>query len=274
MASAPASLGDPKNSVAAQFVAARLAARPLPAFPGPIPTTLQRAYAHQEEAIGLWPDAIAAWKIGRIPARQGHLAAGDRLAGPIFRRAIREARGDETIAIPILVGGFAAVEGELALECAQDAPADKTAWSREEALAMIGRARIAVEIAGSPLASINDLGATVVVSDFGNNFGLVLGDDIPDWRDAIETIGCETSINGDVVGAGDARSLMGGPLESFRFLLEHLPTRGRRLRAGDIVSTGALSGVHDIRFGQSAQCHFGPHGVIRCRAVAATAMAQ
>ena len=32
-----------------------------------------------------------------------------------------------------------------------------------------------VEMAGSPLATINELGPTVVAADFGNNNGLILG---------------------------------------------------------------------------------------------------
>jgi 2-keto-4-pentenoate hydratase len=41
------------------------------------------------------------------------------------------------------------------------------------------------------------------------------------------------------------------------------------LKAGQLVSTGATTGVHDIRAGQSASAMFGGVGEIRCRAVRA-----
>ena len=52
------------QTVAERFVAARLAARALPDYPGPLPETLTEAYARQDAAITLWPDSIAGWKVG------------------------------------------------------------------------------------------------------------------------------------------------------------------------------------------------------------------
>jgi 2-keto-4-pentenoate hydratase len=46
--------------------------------------------------------------------------------------------------------------------------------------------------------------------------------------------------------------------------------RGRPLRAGCLVSTGAASGIHDILPGQSAALVFDGVGTLRCRAVPAT----
>lgn len=54
------------RAIAEKFVAARLAAVPLPAYPGPVPTELDAAYAVQDAAIALWPGAVAGWKVGWI----------------------------------------------------------------------------------------------------------------------------------------------------------------------------------------------------------------
>jgi 2-keto-4-pentenoate hydratase len=43
--------------------------------------------------------------------------------------------------------------------------------------------------------------------------------------------------------------------------------RGRPLRAGDFVSTGAATGVHSIQAGQSAEAIFTGIGSLRCRVV-------
>ena len=252
--------------IAARFVEARLAGRALSDYPGAIPADLDSGYAVQEHAIAAWPDEIGGWKIGRVPVEQVERLGAVRLSGPIFRRSIWIAKPEQTVEVPIYRGGFAAAEAEIVFRCARDAPADKRDWTLDEALDMVGAAHIGVETAGSPLAVINDLGATVVASDFGNNAGLVLGAAVPDWRNALEGLACTTSIDGIVVGEGRPASFADGPVESLRFLLMHLAARGRPLRAGALVSTGALTGVHDIRIGQTARCTFGALGVVVCKA--------
>jgi 2-keto-4-pentenoate hydratase len=117
------------------------------------------------------------------------------------------------------------------------------------------------------LADINVLGPTAVASDFGNNAGLILGPPIADWQKrAFESLSCETTIDGICVGRGNALSLVGGPVESLRFLLENCARRGRPLKTGTLVATGAVTGIHDIRSGQVARIDFGPYGAIDCRA--------
>lgn len=252
-------------SVAESFVKARRSATALPDFPGPIPPDLKSAYACQEAAIALWDDEISGWKIGRTPAEFEARFGQGRLAGPIFSRAVWRGLG-QPVDFPVFVGGFAAVEAEYVYVVAKDAPADKLEWTLAEARTMVQSVHLGVETAGSPLATINALGPTVVVSDFGNNAGLILGPAVPDVD---ETLVCETFIDGVSQGRGRAADLPGGPLESLRFLLETCAWRNRPLKAGQLVSTGAITGVHEIRAGQSAALSFGRLGEIRCRAVPA-----
>jgi 2-keto-4-pentenoate hydratase len=62
----------------------------------------------------------------------------------------------------------------------------------------------------------------------------------------------------------------GGPLSALAFALRCNALRGRPLRAGDFVSTGAATGVHPIRAGQTAEATFTGIGSLRCRAVPMT----
>ena len=55
------------------------------------------------------------------------------------------------------------------------------------------------------------------------------------------------------------RAVSGGPLAALAFALRCNACRGRSLRAGDLVSTGAVTGVHPIRAGQSGPGHFHRH---------------
>jgi len=234
--------------IARAFVWARDLAEPLQDFPGPLPRDMRDAYAVQEAAIGLKADTVAGWKVGLVPPAERAALGTERLAGPIFSTTVRHA--DAAVRLPAIPGGFAAIEVELVAAVGRDAPPEKTAWTLAEAATMVGAWHLGVEFAASPLATINDLGAPVVVCDFGNNSGLIVGSRV-DTADFAQLI-CRAAIDGKQVGQAGAAGLPGGPLESVRFLLGHLAERRRPLRAGDWVSTGAITGVHRVVPGQHA----------------------
>lgn len=260
------------RDIAGTFVAARQQARALQDFPGQLPANLDASYKVQDEAIALWPDEVAGWKIGRVQPHQVETLGAERLAGPIFSHLVWTARAGDEVTIPVYENGFAAVEAEYVFRIAKDAPPSKLEWTAQEAAAYVGALHVGVETAGSPLATINDLGATVVVADFGNNHGLILGPEIPDWRAKLEGgLSCETFIEGQSVGKGGASAALDGPLDALAFLLGHLATRGKPLRAGQLVSTGAVTGVHDIRIGQRSRVSFNGSGDIFVTAARAQA---
>lgn len=251
------------QEVAARLVAARTQAKSLAEFPGAVPDNLDLAYRIQDLAIDLWDDQIRGWKVGRIPP---DLEAGfgiDRLAGPIFADTIHSADADDIIDMPMFVGGFGAIEAEFVAVVAADAAADKLTWSLDEAQAMIADLRIGLEVASSPLATINELGPTVVVSDFGNNYGLVVGPSINNWRArALDTMSCRSFVDDDCVGDGGAFTLTGGFVRSVQFLLELTARRNRPLRAGDVIATGQTTGIHDVQPGQIGCADFGDDGKV------------
>jgi len=252
-------------SIARAFVSARERAVPLADYPGPLPADMAAGYAVQDAAIGLWPDRIVGWKIGWIPLSQQAALGTSRLAGPIFLRGIIRVADAvrERARLTAIPGGFAAIEAELVVAARADAPADKTQWTLEEAAALAGDWHFGAEFAASPLAAINDLGAAVVVSDFGNNTGLVVGSRlVPALVADPARLTCQTVIDGKQVGCASVTALPGGPLEALRFLLGHLAERGRPLRAGQWVSTGAITGAHRIFPGQQGSIELLGHARI------------
>lgn len=265
--------GSPSAEIAEAFVGARRAARALDRFPGEIPTSLASAYMVQDAAIALAGQPIGGWKVGRIaPTLQAAMGA-NRVSGPIFATNIWRS-SDAPVRLPVILGGFAAAEAEIALEIGADVPGVARSWNLADAEALISSARYAIEFAGSPLATINDLGPTVVASDFGNNSGMILGPEIRDWRSVLPEMECVTEINGREVGRAVVGSLESGPLESVRFLLENLGARGIATPAGTWVCTGAITGVHDIERQDRIVCNFAAGISMAALAVPALARAR
>jgi 2-keto-4-pentenoate hydratase len=261
------STGQGADSVAAQFVRARLSARPLDKYPGAVPANLKSAYHCQDQAIEAWPDEIAGWKVARVPKEWAEKFPEPRINGPAFRRNIYVAAHGAIPACPVFEGGFAAVETEIVVRVKADAPAKKYEWSIAEATDYVGDMHIGVEVASSPLATLNDLGTGAVISDFGNNWGIVVGDPIADWRE-IASVSCETFIDDQSVGAR-AVSIEQGPLAALAFTLGKCAERGRPLRAGAWITTGMITGVHDIGIGQRSRHMFAGYGQVNCRIVRA-----
>jgi len=184
--------------------------------------------------------------------------------GPVFAANVARA-GAEPTTIFAISGGFAAVEAEYIYRMGEDAAAGKTDWTPEAALDLVEAELVGVEFAGSPLATINILGPRVVAADFGNNAGLILGKPIPDWRTRNDDWPpCETWVEGKLVGRGAPSSIPGGPPASLAFLMNAVAARGRPLKRGQLVTTGAASGIHDIEAGQTARIAFAGLDEIRC----------
>ena len=252
------------NAIAEAFVAARRAGRALPGYPGDVPARLEQSYAVQERAIQLWGHPVVGWKIGRLhPDRQAEHAT-ERLAGPIFAPTVKPYAGPVTV--PVFDGGFAAVEAEYVFRIDHDADPAKTDYSEDEALRLIDAVFAGIEMAGSPLKTINTLGPTVVASDFGNNFGLILSERLAEFDsdattstlspDAVKAFTARTKIDGAVVGEGGLFAMPNGPLKAIAWLAGHLASRGRPLTKGQYISSGASTGIHEIGPGQSATVTF------------------
>lgn len=258
------------DDVAMAFVSARREARALSSYPGTKPQELQAAYTIQDRAIQIDGRTVVGWKVGRInPPLDGTLGS-NRLSGPIFADSVIDAAGGEVPDMPVFVGGFAAGEAEMLLHVA---PGFNGAVPTDDAgtKLLLDDIRLGIEIASSPYPGINTDGPPVTVSDFGNNAGLVQGPALEGWRDLdLCAIPVRSEIDGQTVGAATAADMLDGPYGAVRFLLTNLIARGMDVSQGLWVSTGAITGVHEIGIGQSFRAVFEGCGDVRCRVVAAT----
>jgi len=253
--------------IAVQFVRARLEARSLAQFPGTVPTDLAAAYRCQELAIARWPEPVAGWKVAKPSLQQSARWGGvKRIIGPAFSSQILSAAPGQSIDCSFIPGGMNAFDGEIVIRVGRDAPPAKIEWTIDEAADMVGELCIGIEIVCSPLPTLKDYDVAAVVADFAACFGMVTGPVVADWR-KLDRIRVTCSADG-TVGRTGVTTLRDGPLDAYAFTLGECARRGRPLKAGALITTGAVTASRVV-FGQSSSFMFEGLGEIRCRAVEA-----
>ncbi len=254
--------------ISEMLLQARRSRTPLPTFPGDLPADLSEAYAVQDRSIAKWDDEVVAWKVGGIPPHLRPVLGQDWVAGPIHEKRLQWA-GPELIKMPVFDGGFAAVEAEFILELGNLEGIDESKITATEIAPYISACYIGVEIASSPMPDINEIGPLAVISDFGNNHGAIVGKQMPAWSaEALVEVEVKTSVDGETAGTGYAGAPPSGPLGATAFLVRNLINRGLPIPAGLKVSTGALTGIHDVTVGQIARVTFEGVGSIDIEIVA------
>jgi 2-keto-4-pentenoate hydratase len=248
------------SDIATAFVEARKSGRPIAEYPGERPATLAAAYRVQDQALSLWDREVAGWKVGKINPPDSEVLGANRLAGPIFADSVQR-ETDGLAKFTIFGGGFAAVEAEFMLRLkVLDEALPKTP---REAMRWIDEVRIGLEIASSPYAGINADGPCVTISDHGNNAGILLGRTVPEeiW-DTLNSVPVSVRIDDTVVGSATTADMLDGPFGAVCFLLQNLADRGVGLRSDWWISSGAITGVHEIRPGQQIGASFGDIGSV------------
>jgi len=249
------------DEISGRLVTARTSAEALHEFPGRLPEALDDAYAIQTASIARWPDVVGGWKVGMIPAELRARFGAERLAGPIFKSTIHNIEPGSCRTMPIHVGGFAAVEAEFIFELGVDVVPSTREYSDQELRDRVSALYVGAEIASSPMAAVNQLGPACVISDFGNNAGLLLGPRISNWSArSLSSLTAKVAVDDVVVGDATAAAIPGGPIQALRFLLNLAGSRGIELARGTLISTGAATGIHDVQESSRARVDFGSLG--------------
>ena len=241
---------------------ARWARRVLASFPGELPESLDEAYAVQDRSIARWDDEVVAWKVGGIPPHLREVLGQEWVTGPVYEKRQKIA-GDGPVNMPVFDGGFAAVEAEIILEFGDLSGLNNPTPSATDIVPYIASCYIGVEIASSPMPDINRIGPLAVISDFGNNHGMIVGQEIEDWSlEKLASIEVKTLIEGELVGSAFPPAPPAGPMGAAAFLVSNLRRRGRAIPPGLRVSSGALTGIHDVVVGQTSKVIFSGIGEI------------
>lgn len=249
-------------------MAARREKRALATYPGEAPTDLGGAYRIQDIALELDGRPVSGWKVGKINPPTDAQLGSNRLAGPIFADSVVTVSAGEAPEMPVFADGFAAAEAEFLLHVA--AGWDGTVPQDDAATrAVLDAVHLGIEVASSPYPRINADGPPVTVSDYGNNYGMIVGAALEGWETIdFNGITVRLEIDGEVAGEATTAAMLDGPLGAVRFLLGNLAARGIDCSGGTWVSTGAVTGVHPVVPGQQVLATFEGQGTVACGIIA------
>lgn len=246
------------RQIAFALVKARRAAQALDAFPGPLPDSLDDAYAIQRATIDLWGDDISGWKVGRLSPELADRFGVDRFIGPVFKSDVEHVAPDTPARFAVFNGGYGAFEAEFVA----------TVGFRS-VIPEVASLTTGIEVAASPVRPLPVLGSLATIADMGNNAGLLIGTAVPAGCIAVPAeLCCTTRVDGADPISRSAAALPGGPLAAFAFAAVEARRLGLPLREGQFISTGAVTGMNPVHPGQTCSADFGEFGRIDCGVVA------
>jgi 2-keto-4-pentenoate hydratase len=218
---------------------------PLPADLAP--RTLAEAYSIQNEFVGLRAAAlgqITGYKIAlTTPAMRAMVGLDEPVAGDMLDKTIRRASPDAVARVRSADYVRLIVEFEIAMELGEDLPAIGAPYDRARMAQAVAAMMPALELADDRNAdySILPVNPLMLVADNAWNEGAVLGEPVKDWRSIdLAALRGVAVINGNSMGVGHGRDVMGHPLDALAWLANNLASRGLGLWRGDVVITGSL----------------------------------
>jgi 2-keto-4-pentenoate hydratase len=227
---------------------ARRKSAPLDALPEACrPRSQADAYAIQD-AVARQLGTIRGWKTG----------APSPTAEPVFAPIFLVERAPARF--PPAAHRLFGIEAELAFRFARDLPGGGTT---DLVLAAVASVHAAVEIVESRFKEMAATDPLSMLADNAANGALVLGPEIAEWRrlDLVRPP-VRVLIDGEEVGRCTSGNGGGDPVRLLVALVNHAAARGKPVCAGEVVTTGATTGMHFARPGAEIVAEFGPHGSV------------
>jgi 2-keto-4-pentenoate hydratase len=227
------------------------------------PTTLADGYAIQDVLRARWGDAVAGWKTGATAlAIQAKFGTDQPMAGPFFGKTVMASPAST----PARLYHHRAIESEFAFRFGQTLAPRATPYSRAEIVAAVDAVVPAIEIVGPRFKDLLFGRVPTAIADCAVNAAFVFGTAVTDWRHIdLAAHGVRLSVDGRLVVEGTGANVLGDPLISLDWTVEHLRQRGIRIEAGQILSTGTTTGIVVLEPGQTAVADFGSLGRVELR---------
>jgi 2-keto-4-pentenoate hydratase len=234
------------ENIATLFISAHREGRQFPAPADAAPATAQEAYLIQDRVFAaLHPGVRAsAWKVGA--PRPGV----EPTAAPIPPACVFPGPARVSVAGFHMIG----VEIEVAFRLGRDLAGEIT---RDAAAAAIAEALVTIELCDTRLVDGKQAAPLWKLADCQLNAALIPGSGTRDWR-AIDFSGqrAELRIDAQPVAEVVGAHPLGNPLALLPWLAKHCASRTGGLRAGDVITTGAWTGMHIVTTGTEVVARF------------------
>jgi 2-keto-4-pentenoate hydratase len=188
----------------------------------------------------------AAWKAG---------APSDKVvptAAPIAPEKLLRSPASAAAAGMNMIG----VEAEVAFRLSRDLPPREKRYSEREIAGAVSEVLAVIELCDTRLAGWKESSGLWKLADFQNNGALVTGSGTADWQ-AIDFLRQEVEFAiGDKVLKATGTHPFGNPFRLMPWIARHCSKRGAGLRAGDIVTTGAWTGLQFAKAGDVVTARF------------------
>ena len=206
---------------------------------------------------------LGGWKIGcTTPVMQEMLGIPNPCAGGVLASAIYHSPAE--LPFESLVSPMA--ECEIAMRLAREVPPRTDGYNRQAIVKFVGGCYPAMELAEGRYRDPSERTAAEFIADDFFQKAIVLGPEISDWQALdLAAIPGTTTVAGETRGEGHSSDIMGHPLNALAWLADNLATRGRHLKAGDIVLTGSVVIATPIGKGEEAICRLDGLGEARLR---------
>ena len=252
------SSADRINAAADQLVRAHRSHATFEAAIAAAPADVDDAYAIQDDvARRLWTsrgDPIRAWKTGG-PNADAIPVAAPIPASRVYADGVRLNGADYH---------FIGIEAELAYMLGRDLPPRATPYVESDVVEAIGSMHVAIEVCDSRLANFTTADALWKLADNQSNGGLVVGAPIRDWRRIVPgELSAFVEVDGAPLAPATGAHPYGAPRRRLAGLANHCAARCGGLREGDVITTGAWTGMHIVDAGAQVVVRFSKLGEAR-----------
>ena len=168
---------------------------------------------------------------------QEYLKIDQPCSGAIYANTVFHQRGERRHGLHCRPG----VECEIAVKLGTTLTAEGAPYNKEYVAGAVECCMAAIEIVDDRFVDYPKLELPTMLADDFFNAGGVLGAPVSDWQQLdIGALRGGMSINGESVGSGFGRDVMGHPFAVLAWLANSLIERGRTLEAGEFVLTDSL----------------------------------
>jgi 2-keto-4-pentenoate hydratase len=236
---------------------------PPPALEPPTVAAAYEVAARVVEALSARHGPVRGYKIGATSDRgQQLLGLVEPFHGCAFAQAILA--DDATYASG---GRECTIEAEIGFVVARDLPPRAESYSYEEVCAALARAVPLFEVNRPAYARALEIGGRWLIADNGVTQAFAVGGPGRALDRSVVVALRDESLrmlrNGVPVAEGAARVVLGDPLRAVQWLANALAGRGRGLRAGDVIASGATTPPVPMHAGDAFAAEYSSLGRVR-----------